>query len=391
MTDDISVESLAPASPPRAWSRRPRDTWAYLIDDYCTDAPPPSSGCPGGIDGWYCGNNPHVPSDLVDQRLYWCEDGHYTRHDSCWNNDPAEICIVNGGGNDECVDPTTICPDGKDGYYCGNNPKVPSDLVDGRLYECKGGHYSRLDTCTNNPTHLPPPNEYQICMANGEGYDECVNPMPTCPNGKDGYYCGNNPHVPDDLVDDRLYECKGGHYERVDSCWNNHPVQFCKVYGGGHDECVDAHPAPAPPPPSPTCPGNKHGYYCGNNDHVPADEHLDDDVLYYCKDGHYSKVDTCTNNHPFQVCKVQGDGHDECVDAYPSPAPPPPSPECPGGKNGDYCGNIHLVPSHLDDGVLYACVDGHYSHFIDCKDLTPAYCKYFCCSWGFIGMILING
>ena len=143
--------------------------------------------CPGGIDGYYCGNNPHVPDYLLDNRLYKCKGGDYSEddwEDSCWNNHPVQFCKVNGNGHDACVD---ACPDGIDGFYCGNNPDVPSHLVDGRLYYCEDGDYSEeddwVDTCTNNPTDLPSPNEYQICQVNGGGKDQCVDPEPTCPGG----------------------------------------------------------------------------------------------------------------------------------------------------------------------------------------------------------------
>ena len=328
-------------------------------------------GCPDGIDGYYCGNNPDVPSylNLVPNRLYKCEGGDFSEddwEDSCWNNNPVQYCKVNGGGHDECAD---ACPDGKNGYYCGNNPDVPDYLVDDRLYECDNGHYEKVDSCWNN-------DPVQSCKVNGGGHDECVD---ACPGGIDGYYCGNNPNVPSDLdlVDGRLYYCEDGDYSKhdwVDTCTNNptelsypNEYQICQVNGGGNDKCVD---------PTPTCPDGEDGYYCGNNPHVP--DHLVDDRLYKCTNGHYERWDSCWNNHPVQFCKVNGGGNDDCVDAHPSPAPPPPSPaKCPGGKNGQYCGENPLVPDHLEDGILYTCEDGHYSHHIPCKDLDPAYCKYF--------------
>jgi len=201
-----------------------------------------------------------------------------------------------------------------------------------------------------------------------------------CPSGE-GYYCGNNPHVPDDedLSNGVLYYCEDGDYSKVDTCTNNDPYEICQVKGGGHDECVE---------PSPECPSGNDGYYCGNNPHVPDDLHLVNGRLYECKDGHYSRVDTCTNNPtgghpPFQVCKVNGYGHDECVDPAPAPAPPPPSPGCPGGKDGQYCGNNPLVPSHYENGVLYTCVDGHYNRHIDCEDLHPPYFCHISSSYGY--------
>ena len=345
--------------------------------DECADA------CPDGKNGYYCGNNPDVPDYLVDDRLYKCIDGDYSEddwEDSCWNNHPVQYCKVNGDGHDACVDkhpapapppppPSPTCPGNKDGYYCGNNPDVPDHLVDDRLYECDNGHYEKVDSCWNN-------DPVQSCKVNGGGHDECVD---ACPGGIDGYYCGNNPNVPSDLdlVDGRLYYCEDGDYSKhdwVDTCTNNptelsypNEYQICQVNGGGNDKCVD---------PTPTCPDGEDGYYCGNNPHVP--DHLVDDRLYKCTNGHYERWDSCWNNHPVQFCKVNGGGNDDCVDAHPSPAPPPPSPaKCPGGKNGKYCGENPLVPDHLEDGILYTCEDGHYSHHIPCKDLDPAYCKYF--------------
>ena len=152
-----------------------------------------------------------------------------------------------------------------------------------------------------------------------------------CPNGVEGYWCGNNPDSPSQ--------------------------------GLGYGDLDD---------------GVR--YYCERRRHENGQW-----VGYWHKD------DTCTNNHPYQICYISSrDGHDRCITPHPVPGPPPPaphpapgpSPECPGDVDGSYCGNNPLVSHvpHLEDGVLYECKDGHYSHPLDCEKLEGLYtdfCKYF--------------
>ena len=85
--------------------------------------------------------------------------------------------------------------------------------------------------------------------------DYCI--MSDCPNGEDGYYCGNNPDVPsqgptkDDgtihLNDNVKYECESGYWHKIDTCTNNNYHKVCQVNGGGDDKCVEPHPEPTDP------------------------------------------------------------------------------------------------------------------------------------------------
>eukprot|EP00562_Extubocellulus_spinifer_P008442 CAMPEP_0178505802 /NCGR_PEP_ID=MMETSP0696-20121128/19323_1 /TAXON_ID=265572 /ORGANISM="Extubocellulus spinifer, Strain CCMP396" /LENGTH=292 /DNA_ID=CAMNT_0020135133 /DNA_START=147 /DNA_END=1025 /DNA_ORIENTATION=+ len=127
------------------------------------------------------------------------------------------------------------------------------------------------------------------------------------------------------------------------------------------------------PRPEP-CPDGD-GYYCGNNPSLLSISRADlyDGVLYYCKDGHYSKKRDCAEKYG-GFCKVGPPTQPDYCEIGPQPDHPNPghpSKGCPYNREGTYCGSNEYWPddvqSKLDPGTLYYCSNGHYYFKYDCN------------------------
>lgn len=128
-------------------------------------------GCPGGLNGDYCGG----PVGLDEDTLYACNNGHYTEKQDCGNG----TCVVAAPGYDDKCSNQTQCPSG-DGWYCGQGVGLLQD----HLYWCDSGafHMSMpepidcgLGRCVIAPagnhdhcvdeSPLPPPDPNADCLA----------------------------------------------------------------------------------------------------------------------------------------------------------------------------------------------------------------------------------
>mmetsp|Transcript_25618 Transcript_25618/g.57036 ORF Transcript_25618/g.57036 Transcript_25618/m.57036 type:complete len:382 (+) Transcript_25618:245-1390(+) len=305
--------------------------------------------CPHG-EGWYCGV---VMPHLDPHTLYYCQDGHYYEKDDCAASPGGECHVPSVHEDDYCVtphpdpDPYPWCPSGP-GKYCGSHPDVPEHLDDHTLYYCKHGHYKVVTDCYeeySGDCKVTGPGHWDYCEVPSHPPPHHPDPYPRCPFGN-GYYCGDSLDVPTELELEKeiVYKCFKGHYEPFHNCEDYGKVCY-EADPGVPDSCKPTSPGTSP---TPSCPYHEdEGLYCGSNPHTPG--HLEDDTLYYCKNGHYTPKYDCLYYH--KVCEV-GDYHTEDYCVVPDTPHDPPASCTPGHY---YCGDKDL---HQDPDIIYKC-DGH--------------------------------
>ncbi len=146
------------------------------------------------------------------------------------------------------------CTSKPNGLYCGSSLGLDSTI----LYKCTNG---TVDTTGNQSCSFG-------CNVQPQGTADYCNPNPggSCPNNKNGKYCGSG--LGSQYEQNSLYNCNSGSISKINSCalgcLQKPPGtdDVCKTSTGGGGNA---------------CPSN--GYFCGNT------LGLDPNNLYHCSSG----------------------------------------------------------------------------------------------------------